>query len=330
MPSSFFTVSSCSASSLFCSTCAQLPVKLSPEPSLALPLSRSLSRSFVLGARWCHVVAHPFVRRPKLDVFFFGTLLLPSASRSLGSASQFGLRLNVHAAVFSGCWCFSKYPPVSKTGTHHLTELPLIKTCRLWSMQRCRASQWANTSPGRNCLNMSITFLSWHQVCECPLAIGLEQTGVAAPQRQVTMLKCYSQAICFYKHHPIFWNILVVYEVSKPTVCIYIYIYFVFFQPLTRSCGCTDLNPSASWDKYTSLAGTSLSGVELAGSRGLVEDVLASQKQTRKLVKNLQQLVDNPEEEVKLPESSPYRRNSHIASNGFYNLIRQVMNKRRT
>lgn len=227
MPS-FFTISSCSASSLFCSTCAQLPVKLSPEPSLALPLSRSLSRSFVLGARWCHVVAHPFVRRPKLDVFFFGTLLLPSASRSLGSASQFGLRLNVHAAVFSGCWCFSKYPPVSKTGTHHLTELPLIKTCRLWSMQRCRASQWANTSPGRNCLNMSITFLSWHQVCECPLAIGLEQTGVAAPQRQVTMLKCYSQAICFYKHHPIFWNILVVYEVSKPTVCIYIYILCIF------------------------------------------------------------------------------------------------------
>lgn len=26
----------------------------------------------------------------------------------------------------------------------------------------------------------------------------------------------------------------------------YIYIYYVFFQPLTRSCGCTDLNPSAS------------------------------------------------------------------------------------
>lgn len=49
-----------------------------------------------------------------------------------------------------------------------------------------------------------------------------------APQRQVTMLKCYSQAICFYKHHPIFWNILVVYEVSKPTVCIYIYILCIF------------------------------------------------------------------------------------------------------
>lgn len=67
-----------------------------------------------------------------------------------------------------------------------------------------------------------------------------------APQQQVTMHACVILKQSAFINTIPYFGTSWLYMRYQSLQSAYIYIYYVFFQPLTRSCGCTDLNPSAS------------------------------------------------------------------------------------